>query len=138
MNRLYYFICVKYEMTVVVELDVWKVANEMTRRVMIWINKWLLVLLDELKRLTPEDTRNMLWSYEVEHAKIEWDIIVWTIKNKADYAIYVEYWVGWLQFNYHKPKWNVFYRWIGNRTFARAVDNTRDRIMQIVLSELNR
>lgn len=138
MNRLYYFICIKYEMTVVVELSVWKIAQEMETRVKIGINKWLLVLLDELKRLTPEDTKNMLESYVVKTAEVDWNQIVWEISNTAWYAIYVEYGIWWLQFNYHKPKWNIFFHWIWNRTFARAVDNTRDRIMQIVLSELNR
>ena len=121
-----------------IKLDIWTIAEEYTKRIAIWINKALPVLLNELKRLTPEDTWNMLNSYEVVKAKREWGVVSWSISNWADYAIYVEYWVGWLKFTYHKPKWTPFYHWIGNRTFARAVDITRDEITKIIYNEINR
>lgn len=125
-------------MSVKIELDVWVITKEMTSRVMTGINKALPVLLEELKRLTPEDTGNMLQSYVVKPAKVDWNTVIWEIGNTAWYAIYVEYGVGWVSFNYHKPKGSVFFHWIGNRTFARAVDNTRSKIENIILSELNR
>ena len=121
-----------------IKLDAWAFAREYERRLVVGIRKALPVLLEELKRLTPEDTRTMLNSYVVEDVKVEWDSVIGSIRNDADYAIFVEYWVNGLSYNYHKPKGTVFYQWVGNRTFARAVDNVRQRVEQIILSEVNR
>jgi len=121
-----------------IELDVWAITKEFEKRVIAGINKALPILLEELKRLTPEDTRNMLDSYVVQSAQVEGWKIVWAIGNTAEYAINVEYGVWWLKYNYHKPKGSVFYQWIGNRTFARAVDNIRSKVENIIYQELNR
>jgi hypothetical protein len=40
------------------------------KRIIAGINKALPILLEELKRLTPEDTREMLNSYVVDEAKV--------------------------------------------------------------------
>lgn len=122
----------------VIELDAWAFIKEYEKRIISWINKALPILLEELKRLTPEDTREMLNSYVVDNARVDWNSIIGSIGNTTDYAIYVEYGVWWLTFNYHKPKGSVFYQWVGNRTFARAVDNVRDRVLQIILDEIDR
>lgn len=136
-NWLYNFILRYYEMTTV-KLDLWSFEKEIKKRVTIGIRKWLLVLMEELKRLTPEDTKEMLNSYVMEWIREEWSSLIWSIKNDADYAIFVEYGIWWVSFNYHKPKWSVFYQWIGNRTFARAVDNVREKVMLIILAEIGR
>lgn len=121
-----------------IELDAWAFAREYEKRLVVGIRKAIPVLLEELKRLTPEDTRNMLESYVVEDVKVEWDKVIGSIRNDADYAIYVEYGINGISYNYHKPKGTVFYQWVGNRTFARAVDNVRERVENIILSEVNR
>ena len=124
-------------MTTVVPLSAWAFEAVYESRIRIWISKALPILLQELKDLTPEDTKEMLWSYRVETVKSEKGNIVWTITNDADYAVYVEYWVWGITFWYHKPKWSLFYTWVGNMTFHRAVDNSRDRIIQIIYNEIN-
>lgn len=120
-----------------IELKAWAFEREYRKRILVWINKALPILLEELKRLTPEDTKEMLNSF-VSTASVEWDTIVWMIGNEADHAIYVEYGRSGVKFWYHKPKWSLFYVWEWNRTFARAVDNTRDKIISIIYSEINR
>lgn len=126
-------------MTTKVELNAWSIAKELTKRVITGINKALPILLDELKRLTPEDTREMLSSYQVERAKFDWNSIIWVISNTADHAIYVERWQKGRVFIYQKPKWNKgFYVWEWNRTFARAVDNTREKVIQTIYNEIDR
>lgn len=125
-------------MTTIVPLKAWAFIAIYEKRVIRWIEKALPVLLEALKELTPEDTGEMLNSYRIESVKNEWGDIVWTITNDTDYAIYVEYWVGWVKFWYHKPKWSLFYIWEWNMTFHRAVDNTRDKIIMIIYNEINR
>ena len=125
-------------MTTVVPLEPWAFVKEYEKRIVIWINKALPVLLEALKELTPEDTGDMLRSYKVENAKKEGWNIVGVISNDAWYAIYVEYGVEGVSFTYHKPKGVPFYKGVGNRTFARAVDNTRERIIQIIYKEIDR
>lgn len=98
-------------------------------------NKQWNILLNELKRLTPEDTKEMLNSYNMD-TKREWFKYVTTITNTAPHAIYVEYGVKGKQYNYHKPKGSVFYRGVGNRTFARAVDNTKAKVIWDIRSSL--
>ena len=121
-----------------IELNVWSITAHFEGRMVIAINNILVILLEELKRLTPEDTKEMLNSYHVEEAKVDGNIVIWSIRNDSDHAIYVEYWVWSLTYNYHKPKGSVFYSGIGNRTFARATDNIKSRAEQIILSELKR
>jgi len=121
-----------------VALNAWAFVAEYEKRVVRGVRKAIPVLMEELKRLTPEDTKNMLSSYRIESLKFEDGNIVWTITNDADYAIYVEYWANWLRFNYHKPKWSTFYTWVWNMTFHRAVDNTRNQITLIIYNEVNR
>ena len=122
----------------IIPLNAWAFAAEYEKRIVIWINRALPILLEELKRLTPEDTREMLNSFVVNNATIEWNSVVGIIWNDADHAIYVEYWANWLAYNYHKPKWTPFYRGVWNRTFARAVDNKKDEIIRIIYQEINR
>lgn len=133
---LYHFACTNRQMTVV-ELDAWRFVTEYAKRLVSWVNKALPILLAELKRLTPEDTWDMLNSFVVKWASFDWQKVVWVISNTAEHAIYVEYGVNWLTYNYHKPKWNVFYQWVGNRTFARAVDNIREKVINIIYQEIN-
>jgi len=113
----------------------WLVSKLLQKWLELWMRKSLLVLLEELKRLTPEDTKEMLNSYRVGGVTSKGENIVGEITNDADHAIYVEYWVDGVVFNYHKPKWNKFYSWIGNRTFARAIDNKREEILNIIAKE---
>lgn len=122
----------------VIKLEAWAFEREYTKRIILGINKALPVLLAELKRLTPEDTKHMLESYVTQNAKLEWGTVVWSIGNTAEYVLQVEYWVWWLVFKYHKPKWVTFYKWVWNRTFARAVDNKREEIINIIYNEINR
>jgi len=122
----------------VVELNAWSIAKELEMRAVRWINNALPILLAELKRLTPEDTKEMLNSYETKKASITWSTVVWTISNSSDHAVFVERWRSGIVFGYHKPKGNLFYAWEGNKTFARAVDNKRDEIIQIIYNELDR
>lgn len=123
---------------VVVPLDAWAFIKFYEGRVKEGIRKALPVLLEELKRLTPEDTKEMLNSYEVKEPIVRnWEV-VWSIENHAEHAIYVEFWVAWVRFWYHKPKWSLFYVGVGNRTFTRAVDNKRSEIIQIITNEISK
>lgn len=121
----------------VIKLEVWAFVEHFTKWVERGIAKALPILLEELKRLTPEDTKEMLNSYEVKQPiQIDW-VIRWEITNNSDHAIYVEYGVNGNVYMYHKPKGNPFYSGVGNRTFARAVDNVRDRITSLIHNEIN-
>jgi len=124
-------------MTTVVPLNAWAFVAIYSSRVKAWIKKATPVLLEELKSLTPEDTKDMLNSYRTEFKETaEW--IVWIITNDKDYAIYVEYWVKWVMFWYHKPKGSLLYVGEWNMTFHRAVENKEDEITMIIYNEVNR
>jgi hypothetical protein len=49
----------------------------------------------------------LLWNNKIEKAKQVWDYIIWKVYNETEYWKYVEYWVRWKSFNYHKPKWQI-------------------------------
>jgi len=105
------------------------------RKLEVWVSMWSRVLLKELKDNTPEDTRKMLNSYRVKK-ETTLEGVVSTISNDAEHAIAVEYWVSWKSYNYHKPKGTTFYKWEGNRTFARSADNKRREILDIIITSL--
>lgn len=94
------------------------------------------IFMEECKKLTPEDTKEMLNSYKISEIKREWDAYIVIISNTAKHAIYVEYGIRGLTYNYHKPKGSVFYSWVGNRTMARAMDNKRDEMLKVLQSIL--
>ena len=125
-------------MTTVVPLKAWAFAAIYEQRIIIGIQRALPVLLEALKDLTPEDTQEMLNSYRVDTVKKDGWNIVGVITNDVDYAIHVEYWASGLRYWYHKPKWSLFYVWQWNMTFHRAVDNSREKITQIIFNEINR
>lgn len=132
---LHYIPCTIHAMTNI-KLDAGAFIDYYTSALKRGISKALPILLAELKRLTPENTGEMLDSYVVtEPVMVGW-VIRAVIENKSWHAIYVEYWTSGLVFNYHKPKWKVFYSWVGNRTFARAVDNVRKKVIAIILAEM--
>jgi hypothetical protein len=114
--------------------DVWKLIWATEKWLLSWIKKAVVVLEEELKRLTPEDTLEMLNSYESE-VQSNWDSVEGTVWNKAEHAVFVEYWAE-KAYNYHKPKWSVFYKWVWNRTFARWLDGKKTEILSIITKEL--
>lgn len=122
--------------------DFGKIPKILEQRAAKWIRKALLVLIAELKRLTPEDTKEMLASYRVIWVKKEGQNLIWSIGNDAEHAVYVEFGVKGRSFNYHKPKWTTFFKGgsykglSGNRTFARALDNKRQEILNIIAKEI--
>lgn len=102
------------------------------------IDEALQLFETEAKTITPEDTKKMLWSYETKSEPYKnWNKegSKATVKNKAEYAAQVEYWV-WVPFNYHKPKGKVFYRWAWNATFRRTTDNNKNKITDILFRKL--
>ena len=133
MNRLYYFRV--YWAKMKVALNEGNIVKYYFNKLLGSQNKQWNILLNELKRLTPEDTQEMVNSYVME-TKREWFQYTTTIKNTAPHAIYVEYGVKGKAYNYHKPKWVPFYQWVGNRTFARSIDSTGQKIIWDIHSSL--
>ena len=93
------------------------------------INDWLDILKKSIDSKTPEDTKKLLLNNEIEKAVIEWDYIVWRVSNETPYWIFVEYWVQSTRFNYNKPKWTIFYRWIWARMFTKWYDESKKEIL---------
>lgn len=118
-----------------VELEVWALIWATQKWVISWISKAIDILEKELKALTPEDTKEMLRSY-VKQLKTTDSEVIGQVWNTSKHAIFVEYGVEGKQYNYHKPKWNVFYKWVWNRTFARAIDNKKQDILSIIQKEI--
>ena len=93
------------------------------------LNEWLEKLKVSIDEKTPEDTKTLLGNNEIEKATTSWDYIVWKVFNETLYWIYVEYWVQSKEYNYNKPKWNIFYVWTWARMFTRWYDETKQEIL---------
>lgn len=111
-------------------------VDQIWERLKYWLMKAWKVFLEECKRLTPEDTREMIHSYRISDVEKFGNNYRIVISNESDHAIYVEYGVRWQTFNYHKPKWSVFYSWFGNRTMARALDSKKEEMNKILLDSI--
>jgi hypothetical protein len=74
----------------------------------------------------------MLNSYEILNVIKVWWTYIGSVVNNASHGIYVEFGSSGKTFNYHKPAWVPFYSWVGNRTFARAMDNKRQEMVAII------
>jgi len=119
-------------MTVKVNIDSNRLQKELIQNYLRKVNHAVDVLKTEIDRLTPEDTKNLLQNNRVKPAVLIGDKVVGSVYNETDYAFFVEYWVGWNAYNYHKPKGNTFYRGIGNRTFTRSLDTIRQDLNKIL------
>ena len=115
------------------------------------INISLFELKKSIESFTPEDTKRLVESYELQRAKIKRNEVSWKVVNKTPYWIFVEYWIWgdvveiideWenfiiktqqgengLIYKYNKPKWTIFRIWTWARMFARWEDATKDLII---------
>ena len=121
-----------------VNIDVGKLVGATIKSATKGIQKAIPVLTEELKRLTPEDTWEMLNSY-VSDIDYRWNNVIWSVWNTAKHAIYVEYGQSGRNFVYQKPKgnrWRYVWQWV--RTFARSADNKREEIANIIYQEVNK
>ncbi len=86
------------------------------------LDKFADEVVDEVKKNTPEDTLALLRAIrkteQVEYA----GKIYQSVKDMEwlKYTPYVEYWVGWRNFRYNKPKGNIFYVGVGAAMFRKA------------------
>lgn len=113
--------------------DIRKIETQITE----WVSKGLDILQQEIDKRTPEDTKTLL-----SNNKKIWPVktlttIGWSIENDTEYAFFVEFWVRNRVYNYHKPKWTVFYQWVGARMFTRARDDNETRIRNIINEALS-
>lgn len=115
-----------------------KTTKNREGKLIAWIRVWLNILLKELKKNTPEDTKEMINSYKIIDVVKRWDQYVWVVGNTADHALYVEFGVDGRIYNYHKPKGSVFFKGIGNKTFQRSIVAVQDKIYQAIIQWLQR
>ena len=93
------------------------------------INESLETLKKSIDEKTPEDTKTLLGNNDIEKAKQSWNEIKGRVYNETKYWIYVEYGVKNRDYNYHKPKGQIFYTWFWARMFTRWFDETKQEII---------
>lgn len=97
-----------------------------------WVNEWLVILQQDINSKTPEDTKTLLQGNKVVSATNQWWVIVGQVRNDTEYAAFVEFWVMGKRYQYRKPKWNIFYIWVGARMFTRAANDTQNAIRNTI------
>ena len=123
-------------MAIIWQINLGKYENIIEKSLIDWVNKWLEILKNTIDSKTPEDTKTLLWNNKIKQAVPVWWVIKWSVENTTEYAIFVEYWVRWRDYNYHKPKWSVFYTWVWARMFARSLDEKRQEITSVIKSNI--
>jgi len=123
-----------------IKFDAKSISNELIRRAKQGVNNAIPVLMEELKAITPELTKEMVQSYKVEKTTTIGGTVEAWITNTAKHALLVEYGV-WQTFDYHKPAGPeprpIIYRGKGNKTFARGTDNARKIVLEKIYEWLN-
>jgi len=114
------------------------IQKEIDKSITDWINKATKYLKDKVDEKTPEDTKTLLWNNKQVKARKLWNNYIWSVENDTEYAVYVEYWVWWKDFNYNKPKWNNFYSWVGARMFTRTQDEEENEVSNIINKEIEK
>jgi hypothetical protein len=94
--------------------------SSMNQAIEEWVNIALDIAKDEIDSQTPEDTRELVGNNSKSEIYVNSKNIWWSIYNTTPYAKIVEYGVTWIPMNYHKPKWQVMYRWVGARMYSKA------------------
>ena len=114
------------------------IQKEIDKSITDWINKATKYLKDKVDEKTPEDKKTLLWNNKQVKARKLWNNYIWSVENDTEYAVYVEYWVWWKDFNYNKPKWNNFYSWVGARMFTRTQDEEENEVSNIINKEIEK
>jgi len=100
--------------------------------------KQVVTKADKVDEKTPESTKTLLWNNKQVKARKLWNNYIWSVENDTEYAVYVEYWVWWKDFNYNKPKWSNFYSWVGARMFTRTQDEEENEVSNIINKEIEK
>jgi hypothetical protein len=114
------------------------IQKEIDKSITDWINKATKYLKDKVDEKTPESTKTLLWNNKQVKARKLWNNYIWSVENDTEYAVYVEYWVWWKDFNYNKPKWSNFYSWVGARMFTRTQDEEENEVSNIINKEIEK
>lgn len=95
-----------------------KQLDEFADLVVIWV-----------KSRTPEDTKELLNSITKTKQTFTWRFILQQVKPNKEilYLGPVEYWVQWNTYNYNKPKWSIFYKWVWAWMFRRTHFDLKDK-----------
>lgn len=93
------------------------------------LDKFADRVVEWVKSRTPEDTKDLLNSIWKTSQIYDWKQIKQSVKDLVwlSYTIYVEYWVMGKIYNYHKPKWKVFYEWIWAAMFRKTYFDLKDK-----------
>lgn len=121
-------------------LNLWKYVKTAENSLKKWIDEALEILNDFAVEISPEDTGDFVKNHKIISAKIENNKIVWTLENNTPYAIYLEYWVWWKEYNYYKwARWwsrTKIHVWVWNRTYTRTLDENQTRIIQLIQNKI--
>ena len=119
-----------------VNIDFWRIKADAEQKVFDAVNESLDLAKAELESRTPEDKKKLVkWYKKIKPTKTG-DVISWKIENKVKYWIYVEYWVWGRKFNYHKPKWKVFYKGIWARMLTKTKDHNLEKFRKLFFIKL--
>ena len=101
-------------------INIWsKKLDNFSSRVVKWV-----------KSRTPEDKWKLEKSIWKTEQTFTWRFILQQVKSldpSVDYVPPVEYWVMWKVYNYHKPKWSVFFSWIWAWMFRKTWFDLKDK-----------
>jgi hypothetical protein len=79
--------------------------------------------------ISPTKTHTFIKKHKIIPPKLEEWKLVWYLENDCEYWIYLEYWVKWREYKYHKwPPTNdstVFFEWVWNQTYKRTAEEFR-------------
>lgn len=127
-------------MTVTLDISLWLQAKRITDKVIDSINFGIELISQSVKEKTPTDTMQLINSNRISPV-VNDQYKYWVkISNDTSYAKYVEYWVRWRSYNYHKwpprsPS-TRYYSWVGAKMFARTAIELENEIAEYISSQV--
>jgi len=92
-----------------------------TRNIVPAVNKSLQLGETYAKIVSPVDTWDYVKSFEIVPATIQWNFVVWALKNNDDKATWVERWWRKTPSNWSKQTGSpVVEYWVGARVFQKT------------------
>jgi hypothetical protein len=93
------------------------------------LDKFADKVLKWVKSRTPEREKVLLKAINKTEQIFTWTKILQQVKDteELDYTAPVEYWVLWRIYNYHKPRWSVFWVWVWAAMFRRTYAEMKDK-----------
>lgn len=109
-----------------------QISRALDQQLRLALDKAIRFSKEKIEEKTPEDTKKLVWDYELTALQVVWDVYSRKVINRTPYAFYVEFGVRSAIYAYNKPKGTIFKIWVGARMMTLTKEENLEDIKKII------